>query len=184
MASVETRGRSIPKIPMILGIVGGALLGVGSFMNWATVSVNFDAITAAIGVVPPAEVRAQGNASVTGWDVGQGKWMFVTGVVVVIAAVLLVFASSAEALALIVIFGGAVGGSMAVYEATAGKNHRLDDIAGLFALTLPGNLRQYFSVSVGIGIRSCALGGFLAVVAGGLAIARRTPSVADPSGSS
>ena len=184
MESVETHGPSIPMIPMILGVVGGVLLGVGSFLNWATVSVNFDAITAAIGVAPPAEVRAQGTASVTGWDVGQGKWMLVIGVVVVIASVLLLFASSAQAVAFVVVFGGAVGGSMAVYEATAGKNHRLDDIAGIFALTLPGNLRQYFSVSVGIGIRLCALGGFLAIAAGGLAMARRTPSTSDPSGSS
>jgi hypothetical protein len=179
MANVETRG---PSTPMILGIVGGVLLGIGSFLNWATVSVNFDAITAAIGVVPPAEVRAQGTASVTGWDVGQGKWTFVTGVVVVIASALLVFPSSAQAVAFVVIFGGAVGGSMALYEATVGKDQRLDDLAGIFALTLPGSLRQYFSVSIGVGLWLCIAGGVVAVVAGIIAMVRRPPSVSATTG--
>ncbi len=188
MNSVEARGRSIP---MILGIVGGILLVVGSFLNWATVNVNFDAITEAIGVDPPAAIRAQGTASVTGWDVGQGKWTLVTGVVVVISSVLLVFASSAQAVAFVMIFGGAVGGSMALYEATVGKDQRLDELAGIFALTLPGSLRQYFSVSIDVGIWLCIAGGVAAVVAGIIAMVRRAPSIIvttstgeDPSGSS
>ena len=175
---------------MVLGIVGGVLLGIGSFLKWATVSVDFDAITAAIGVVPPAEVQAQGTASVTGWDVGQGKWTLVTGVVVVVASALLVFASSAQTVAFVVIFGGAVGGSMALYQATVGKDQRLDDIAGIFVLTLPGSLRQYFSVSIGIGLWLCIAGGVVAVAAGIMTMLRRPVSASvtgaageDPPGS-
>ena len=59
--------RSSPT-PMIIGIVGGAALAIGSFLNWATVSVNFDKIATALGIDPaqiPAGVRAQGTVSVT-----------------------------------------------------------------------------------------------------------------------
>jgi hypothetical protein len=181
--SVETRS---PTIPIILGIVGGVFLAVGSFLNWASVSVNVDKIAAAIGIDPtqiPAEIRAQGTASVTGWDIGQGKWTLVTGIVVIIASALLVIASSQQVVALVVIFGGAVGGSMALYEATVGKDHRLNEVAGIFtSVALPGSLSQYFSISIGIGLRLCALGGLLAIVAGILAMSRRGPSTsAEPS---
>lgn len=178
--SVETRG---PSIPMILGIVGGILLGIGSFLNWATASVNWDAIAAATGIDPPAAIRAQATVRLTGWDIGQGMWMLVIGVVVVIAAALLVFVRSTQAVAFVMIFGGAVGASMALYQATVGKNQRLDDVAGVFAVALPGSLRGYFSVSIGIGIWSCVLGGGVAVVAGIMAMVHRLPSVsatADP----
>ena len=185
MESVETRG---PSIPMILGIVGGLLLGIGSFLNWATASVNWDAIETATGIDPPAAIRAQATVSLTGWDIGQGMWMLVIGVVVVFAATLLAFVSSTQAVAFVMIFGGAVGGSMALYQATVGKNQRLDDVAGVFAVALPGSLRGYFSVSIGIGIWSCVLGGGVAVLAGIMAMVRRPPSVSattDPvSGSS
>ena len=71
---------------MIIGIVGGVALAIGSFLNWATVSVNFDKIATALGIDPaqiPAGVRAQGTVSVTGWKSGDGKWTLVAGVVVV-----------------------------------------------------------------------------------------------------
>lgn len=174
MESVEARG---PTTPMIFGIVGGILLVVGSLLNWATVNVNFDKIAAALGIDPgqiPAEVRAQGTASVTGWDIGQGKWTLVTGIVIVTASALLMIASSAQVVAFVMIFGGAVGGSMALYEATIGKNNRMDEVAGIFAgVALPGALREYLPVSIGIGIWLCVGGGAIAIVAGVMAMVSR-----------
>ncbi len=82
MENAESRA---PSTPMILGIVGGIALAIGSFLNWATVSVDFDKIATAIGIDPadvPADVRAQGTVSVTGWKGGDGKWTLVAGVVV------------------------------------------------------------------------------------------------------
>lgn len=180
MEGVETRGSSIP---LILGVVGGVLLAIGSFLNWATASVNWDAITAATGIDPPPAIRAQGTVSLTGWDIGQGKWMLVIGVVIVIASTLLMLASNAQTVAFVMIFGGAVGGSMAVYQATVGKNQRLDDVAEVFAVALPGNLREFFSVSIGIGIWLCVLGGVVAVVGGIMAMMRRAPSMSATVGS-
>ena len=42
---------------MIIGIVGGIALAIGSFLNWATVSVNFDKIATALGI-DPAQIPA------------------------------------------------------------------------------------------------------------------------------
>ena len=109
---------------MILGVVGGALLATGAFLNWATASVNWDTISAVIGTIP-AEVRSQGTVTVTGWDMAPGKWMLVTAIVVVIAPALLCRSrAAAQVVAFVMLFGGAVGGSMALYEATIRQGQR------------------------------------------------------------
>jgi hypothetical protein len=178
---VESRSTTIP---MVLGIVGGVLLGAGTFLNWAAASVNWDAISAVIGKIPP-EVRAQGTATITGWDIAPGKWMLVTAIVVVIASGLLAIASSPQVVAFVVIFGGAVGGSMALYKATAGKDGLIDDAARvLIGAALPGSLHSYVSVSIGIGMWLCVLGGVVAIIAGIIAMVGGRPSIADLPGAS
>jgi hypothetical protein len=176
--SVEARASSTP---MILGIVGGVALAVGSFLTWATVSVNFDKIATALGIDPaqvPADVRAQGTASVTGWKGGDGKWTLVAGIVVVVAAALLAMASSRRIVGIVIIVGGAVGGGLALYDATIQKNDVIDNAASTFSgIGLPGELRDYFSLSLGIGIWLCIAGGVVAVVAGVMAIATRASIV-------
>jgi hypothetical protein len=173
---------------MIIGVVGGIALAIGSFLNWATVSVNFDKIATALGIDPaqiPAGVRAQGTVSVTGWKSGDGKWTLVAGVVVAVAAVLLTMASSRQVVGIVMLVGGAVGGGLALYDATIQKNNAIDNAAAQFTnIGLPGTIRDYFSVSLGIGIWLCIVGGAVAIVAGIMAMASRAPSVAavDPMG--
>ena len=156
MENAESRA---PSTPMILGIVGGIALAIGSFLNWATVSVDFDKIATAIGIDPadvPADVRAQGTVSVTGWKGGDGKWTLVAGVVVIVAAVLLSMASSRRVVGIVMLVGGVVGGGLALYDATIQKNDAIDNAASTFAgIGLPGELRDYFSISLGIGIWLC-----------------------------
>ncbi len=186
MENAESRA---PSTPMILGIVGGIALAIGSFLNWATVSVDFDKIATAIGIDPadvPADVRAQGTVSVTGWKGGDGKWTLVAGVVVVVAAVLLSMASSRRVVGIVMLVGGVVGGGLALYDATIQKNDAIDNAASTFAgIGLPGELRDYFSISLGIGIWLCIVGGVVAIVAGIMAMMSQQPAVAmagDPAG--
>lgn len=178
MESVETRG---PSTPMILGIIGGIALAIGSFLTWATVSVNFDKIATALGIDPtqiPPDVRAQGTASVTGWKGGDGKWTLVAGIVVAVAAVLLATVSSRRIVGIVMIVGGVVGGGLALYDATIQKNDVIDNAASTFAgIGLPGTLRDYFSLSIGIGIWLCIVGGVVAIVAGVMAMTSRGSSV-------
>jgi hypothetical protein len=186
MVNVESRA---PSTPMILGIVGGIALAIGSFLNWATVSVDFDKIATAIGIDPadvPADVRAQGTVSVTGWKGGDGKWTLVAGVVVVVAAVLLSMASSRRVVGIVMLVGGVVGGGLALYDATIQKNDAIDNAASTFAgIGLPGELRDYFSISLGIGLYLCIAGGVVAIVAGIMAMMSQQPVAAmagDPAG--
>lgn len=178
MESVETRG---PSTAMILGIIAGIALAIGSFLTWATVSVNFDKIATALGIDPtqiPPDVRAQGTASVTGWKGGDGKWTLVAGIVVAVAAVLLAKVSSRRVVGIVMIVGGVVGGGLALYDATIQKNDVIDDAASTFAgIGLPGTLRDYFSLSIGIGIWLCIVGGVVAIVAGVMALTSGGSSV-------
>jgi hypothetical protein len=186
MENAESRA---PSTPTILGIVGGIALAIGSFLNWATVSVDFDRIATAIGIDPadiPPDVRAQGTVSVTGWKGGDGKWTLVAGVVVIVAAVLLSMASSRRVVGVVMLVGGVVGGGLALYDATIQKNDAIDNAASTFAgIGLPGELRDYFSISLGIGIYLCIAGGVVAIIAGIMAMMSRQASVAiagDPAG--
>ncbi len=178
---MENDGSRGSSTPMIVGVVGGIALAIGSFLNWATVSVNFDKIATALGIDPaqiPAGVRAQGTVSVTGWKSGDGKWTLVAGVVVAVAAVLLTMASSRQVVGIVMLVGGAVGGGLALYDATIQKNNAIDNAAAQFTnIGLPGTIRDYFSVSLGIGIWLCIAGGAVAIVAGIMAMASRAPSV-------
>jgi hypothetical protein len=187
MGSIEMEGaerknaETRPSTPTILGIVAGTALAIGSFLTWATVSVNFDKIATALGIDVaqiPNDVRAQGTASVTGWNAGDGKWTLVAGVVVAAAAALLTIASSRQVVGIVMVVGGAVGGGLALYDATIQKNDVIDNAASTFSgIGLPGVLREYFSLSLGIGIWLCIAGGAVAIVAGAMAIASRPSGV-------
>jgi hypothetical protein len=178
---MDNGGSRSSSTPMIIGIVGGVALVIGSFLNWATVSVNFDKIATALGLDPaqiPAGVRAQGSVSVTGWKSGDGKWTLVAGVVVAVAAALLAMASSRQVVGVVMLVGGAVGGGLALYDATIQKNNAIDNAASQFSnIGLPGVIRDYFSVTIGIGLWLCIAGGAAAIVAGVMAMVSRAPSV-------
>jgi len=117
--------------------------------------------------------------SVTGWKSGDGKWTLVAGVVVAVAAALLSMASSRQVVGIVMLVGGAVGGGLALYDATIQKNNAIDNAAAQFSnIGLPGTIRDYFSVSLGIGIWLCIAGGAVAIVAGIMAMTSRAPSVA------
>ena len=119
---METETRSSP-VPMILGIVGGLLLVIGTLLNWVNASFNVDKIVADLGLDPdriPAGFRAQ-VARVTGWDLQAGKWMLVVGVVVATASALLVVASSRRAVAFVVHLRRCRWGQHGALQSNCGK---------------------------------------------------------------
>jgi hypothetical protein len=169
--AVQPRSASAP---LILGIAGGFVLAIGSFLTWATVSVNFDALASALGIDPaqiPDSVRAQSTVSVTGWKGGDGKWTFFAGIVVLVFAALLITARNARLFGILMVVGGAVGAGIALYDATIQKDNVLNDAASSFAgAGLPGQVSDFFSVSLGIGIWLCIIGGVVSVIGGIMAI--------------
>jgi hypothetical protein len=159
----------------ILGIVGGAVLIVGSVLPWAKVSLDLDKFAQVLGVDPSlmAGLGAQTSQSVGGLD-ADGAVTLIAGIVVVVCAGILL-AKAKRWLGVLVLLGGLAGGGIALYDIVS-KDRQLDDaLAGagpqLEAIGLSADtFRQVFSVSFSIGIYLCVIGGILALIAGAMAL--------------
>ena len=159
---------------MILGILGGFVLAIGSFLNWATVTVNFDKLASALGIDPaliPDSVRSQSTVTAKGWGDWGGKATLAAGLVVLVLAVLLITAREARVVGAIMVVAGAVGGGVAVYYATVKKEQVLDAAGSVLSgAGLPGQLSDFLSLSLGIGLWLCMIGGLVAIISGIMAM--------------
>jgi hypothetical protein len=152
----------------IAGILGGALLVVGSFMTWATASVNLDRIAEAFGVDPSLLQGAVGgiatSRSITGTGAGDGWITVIAGLVVIGGVALAVAARKVRLGGVLMVVGGVVGGAVALYDATKVKGDAIDEITGaLGSQGLPGNVADFFTVHVGVGLWMCLVGGVVGV---------------------
>jgi hypothetical protein len=165
----------------ILGVIGGALLALGSFLTWASVSINVDAIAAAFGIdpeqIPPGSI-AETSRSFTGLDGTDGTFTLIAGVVVIVGALVVWRVRGARrgggALMLI---AGLGGGALALLDATIRKDDAVDEISTqIAALGIPGNASDLFDISIGFGLWTCVAGGVLAVVAGVMSLTGGVPA--------
>jgi FtsH-binding integral membrane protein len=143
----------------ILGLIGGALLALGSFLAWAEV--------------------AGGGTSVTakGVDDRHGYITLVAGLVAVVAGIVMA-RGTRRALAVLVILAGIVGGGIGLYDALTAKDSVLDAAAEELAPTFGVSAQQMrtvldqaidagqFSVSISIGLYVVIGGGVVALVGG------------------
>jgi hypothetical protein len=171
----------------ILGIIGGAVLVIGSVLPWAKVSLDLDKFAQVLGVDPSlmAGLGAQTTQNVGGLD-ADGTFTLIAGIVVVVCAIILLVRAS-RGLGVLMLLAGLAGASVAVYDILS-KDRQLDDaLAGagpqLEAIGLSADtFRDVFTVSFSIGIYLCVLGGVLAMIAGamGLTRPRETVTVVSP----
>ncbi|HVD70874.1 MAG TPA: Trp biosynthesis-associated membrane protein, partial [Actinomycetota bacterium] len=182
---------SKPSAGAIVAIVGGIMLAIGSFLTWATVSVDttelLNKLADTLGV---SADQLQGvptdsfSQSVSGWDGSDGKITLVVAIIIIIAAILM-FAMPRirKAMGVIVILAGLAGGGVAVYDATRVKDVANDAESaaasaagsGLDQLGLSADdiFDGVFDVTPGIGRWVCIAGGVIAMVGGVLALRER-----------
>jgi len=182
---METSKRSMPPAAIAAGI-GGVLLALGSVLTWVTVSVNVDAIARAVGIDPsqiPPGALGDTTQSFNGTSGTDGKVTLVCGIVVIVGAVGIALAmGSRRLLAVLTGLAGVIGGGFALYDATIAKNNAIDDAArSLSGAGLPGSFHDFFSVSLGIGIWMCVLGGIAAVVGAVMVLTSADATPATPS---
>ncbi len=161
----STGSRGMP-IGAVLAIVGGALLAVGSFLEWAKVSGGgVDSVTA------------------KGVDGSDGYVTLIAGVVAIAAGVISLRAGK-RALAVLAILAGLIGGGLGVYDALTAKDSVLDsaaeEIAPSFGAT-PEEVRGLLDdavdagqldITLGIGLYIVIGGGVLALIGGALLLGR------------
>jgi hypothetical protein len=173
--------------PAIVGLIGGALLIVGSFLTWVTLSFNLDAFAKVLSDAAGVQISASdlasqglgGSTSSSGIK-NDGKLTLVAGVIVVVCAILLIAVANArKAAAIVMIIAGALGGLVAGYNLLT-KNSQIDKALADAGAQLQGLgisvdvFRPVLNVQWGIGIYLCLVGGIVAVVGG--VMARRSPA--------
>ena len=143
----------------ILGVIGGALLGLGSFLAWAEVSGGGTSVTA------------------KGVDGSDGYITLVAGLVAVVAGVVMA-KSTRRLLAVLVILAGIVGGGIGLYDALTAKDSVLDAAAEELAPAFGVSAQQVrtvldqaidagqLGVSISIGLYVVIGGGVVALVGG------------------
>jgi hypothetical protein len=164
------------RVPAVMGIVGGAVLVIGSVLPWAKVSLDLDRFAQLLGVDPSvmAGLGAPTSQNVGGLD-ADGTLTLIAGIVVLVCAGVLL-AQNIRWLGIVMLLAGLAGAGIAVFDIVS-KDRQLDDALaeagpqleaiGLSAATF----RQVFTVSFSIGIYLCVLGGIVAIIAGVLALA-------------
>lgn len=171
----------------ILGLIGGALLVLGSFLPWVTVSADAARLelnlARAMGV-PPSLIAgsAGGDVSYTFsgvHDGGDGVVTLVVGVAVAVLAVV-IFRSTrrTKALGTLLILAGLICAALALYDLSAVADARDQAIARAISAVGDTGLDKsvfdgVFKMSAGVGIYVCVVGGVLAMIAGILARARK-----------
>jgi hypothetical protein len=186
---MTTANRSTP-LGAIVGLFGGVLLVLGSFMTWASVSFNLDVfakvISDATGVsVSPSQLSSLGLSPTTQRSSGlsnDGKFTLIAGVIVVACAVLVIVVENARMVGRIVMaLAGAVGALVAILNLLT-KDSQIDDALSKVESQLRGSgisltaFRSVFNVDWGIGIYLCAVGGIVAIVGAVMATGTSTPS--------
>ncbi len=178
-----TSSKASPSPAAIVGIVGGAVLVIGSFLTWATASINIDALANAIGVDPAllqGAVPGSTSFSVKGMDSGaDGTFTLIAGIAAVVVAIVLIMkADLKKPMGAILIIAGLVGGGVALYDLSKVNDVKQEAVdaagGGLAAAGIDaGVLDEVFDVSAGIGIWVCIAGGLIAIVGGVMAFAAK-----------
>ncbi|HEY8115146.1 MAG TPA: hypothetical protein VIH70_01890 [Actinomycetota bacterium] len=154
----------------ILGIVGGALMAVGSFLAWAEVSGGGTSVTA------------------KGVDGSDGYITLGAGLVAVVAGIVMTM-EARRVLAVLATLAGIVGGGLGLYDALTAKDSVLDAAAeelapafGVSAQAVRTALDQaidagQLSVSISIGLYIVIAGGVVALAGGILGLRSGEPAV-------
>ncbi len=155
----QTESVAPTPVAGILGVVGGALLAVGSFLTWAEVTGGGTSVTA------------------KGVDGSDGYITLIAGVVAIVAGMMMARATR-RVLAVLVILAGIVGGGIGLYDALTAKDSVLDAAAEELAPTFGASAEQVrtvldqaidagqLSVSISIGLYVVIGGGVVALVGG------------------
>ncbi len=164
-----------PATASILAIAGGAVMALGSFLDWVKVSV------AGFEGTPPTK----------GTDGSDGWVTLVAGLALAVCGLVWLAGAARRALAIIAILAALAGGGLGLYDALTAEHRVIDEAASQISSTLQVPEEQAravlveaanagaLDVSIRLGLLLVVVGGVVGVGAGILALAggRAGPSV-------
>ncbi len=174
----------------IVGIVGGAALIIGSLLTWVTLAFDSQRFAQAIADALHVDVSQLGTvpavpSSSQAGTASDGRYTIAAGVVVLVFTILLLVRPDTRSVtSKLLILGGVVGAGVPLYDVltTDAQLNGFIDKAGLAseleALGLSTAIfKDAVSVTWGIGVWVCVVGGVIAVVAGIMAARSPAPAV-------
>ncbi len=174
-----------PSAPVIVGLIGGVLLVIGSFLTWASVSVNVGALAELLGVdeaVLQGAIPGETSRTLSGMSSpADGIWTLIAGLVVLGSAVVVMIRPDMRLAAGAMIVAGLVGIGWTVYDLTQINDVR-DEALGSFAAALQGagvdvgTGEGLVDVSAGIGLWGALVGGIVALIAGAMVLMSARPA--------
>ncbi len=170
--------RSKPfSVPQIAGGIGAALLIIGSFLTWVTVSINVDKFAELLGI-DPGLISGSGietTTTVAGTS-GDGKFTLFFGVIALVGVILIAAVLTARrAGAVMLLLAGVAGALLCIWEVTT-KDAQINDALSQSGDTLSqlgvsaDAFKEVFSVAWGIGLWTALVGGVLAAIGGIMAL--------------
>jgi Tryptophan-associated transmembrane protein (Trp_oprn_chp) len=180
---MELRWRSLGPTANV-GLVGGALMVIGSLMTWVTVSFNAEALAKGLGVDPsvlPADSLPSQVFAGTRWS--EGKIALVCGIVAVIGAILLIVATARVLTAVLLMVVGLVGAGFALHGGISRKNDVFAEWVRSYTAAgstgdVTNEVKNWVHVSIGKGLWMCMIGSMLVLVSGILALMKRPDATA------
>ena len=169
----QAKAETSAPTAVVVGGVAGVLLVVGSFLTWATVSLNV-AKFAQLLHVSEASIAAAGasfSVHVAGTK-ADGKYTLILGIVVIVGAVVAFTGAGARKLGgVLMVIGGAIGALIPVIEIMTKTSQINDAISGQSAALAQAGIsadvfKTLFSITWGIGLWGCLVAGVVALVAG------------------
>ena len=166
----------------MLGVAGGAVVVIGSFLTWAKVSLDLAKFAQLLNVPESTLAGAIANTSrsVKGTEV-DGKITLVLGILAIVGAVLVMRAVGSRITGSVLAIVGGAGASLDAIYNIVSKDRQINDALSKAgpALSQIGisadAFKGVFSVTWGIGIYSVIVGGVLAVI-GGVMLMRSQPT--------
>jgi hypothetical protein len=146
---------NVTRTPGVLGVLGGALMALGSFLAWAEVSGGGTSVSA------------------RGVDGSDGYVTLVAGLVAVVAGIVMARGTT-RMLAVLMIIAGIVGGGIGLYDALTAKDSVLDAAAEELAPDFGASAQEVRTVldqAIDAGQLSVSISAGLYVVIGGSVVA-------------
>lgn len=179
MAHARSDARVGPSVPELVAVLGGAMLGIGSFLTWISASISLRALAETLGMDVSALQGANipSRVSATGIDLSDGKITLFAGILVLIGiAIAYVVPRWRIPAVVLVALGGSAGAARAlsdlrhVDETAFALAQRLAADLGALGFT-KGDVDRIASSHAELGVWLCLAGGVVSLV-GGLMLAR------------
>jgi hypothetical protein len=152
--------------------VAAVSLIVGSFLTWATVSIDVQAFAQLLGL-DASSIEAglpETSISLSGMDVDDGTITLIAGIAALVLGVIALLRARRVVAALLIV-AGLIGGGVALYDVSQANDAKQEALAEVEPVVQAigldaSSIGEILDVSLGVGIWLCVFAGLVAIAGG------------------